>query len=99
LDNTYLGEVPTDPDAQGSALTDADIRTEINNRFKYVYVQQYGWLTRNIYTGESAFNENYTIRRDGDALFFIFPDGKVVSPINFMMFLMNLDVVRGSSNG
>lgn len=99
LQDTFLGEVPTDPDAFGGALTDADIRTAVTNRFRFTYVQQYGWLTRNIYTGENAFSENFTIQRDGDTLYFVFPDGKLVSPINFMFFLLNLDVVRGSSTG
>jgi hypothetical protein len=99
LDATFLAEVPTDPDAIGSGLTDADIRSAVDNRFRDTYIAQYGWLTRNIYTGEDAFDSRYTIRRDGDAIYFQFPNGNLVSPINFMFFLMNLDVVRGSSNG
>lgn len=97
-DSTFLAEVPTDPDAIGSGLTDADIRSAVDNRFRDVYIAQYGWLTRNIYTGEDAFDSRYSIRRDGDAIYFIFPNGNLVSPINFMFFLMNLDVVRGSTN-
>ncbi|EMN89425.1 hypothetical protein [Leptospira weilii] len=99
LDVTFIGEVPTDPDALGTNLTDADIRTAVTQRFRNVYITQYGWLTRNIYTGEPAFDEKFDIRRDGDALYFIFPDGKIVSPINYMFFLVNLDVVRGANNG
>ena len=99
MEVNYLGEVPVDPDAFGGEITDADIRTDINNRFKNIYIARYGWLTRNIYTGESAFDENYTIQRDGDVMYFVFPNGNMVSPINFMFSLMNLDVVKGSSTG
>lgn len=99
LDSTFIGEVPTDPSALGSNLTDADIRTAVIQRFRNVYVGQYGWLTRNIYTGEPAFREDFDIRRDGDVIYFVFPDGKIVTPINYMFFLINLDVVRGASNG
>ncbi|TGM99744.1 hypothetical protein [Leptospira yasudae] len=99
LDSTFIGEVPTDPSALGSNLTDADIRTAVIQRFRNVYVAQFGWLTRNIYTGEPAFREDFDIRRDGDVIYFVFPDGKIVTPINYMFFLINLDVVRGASNG
>ncbi|RHX90245.1 hypothetical protein DLM76_20495 [Leptospira yasudae] len=99
LDSTFIGEVPTDPSALGSNLTDADIRTAVIQRFRNVYVGQYGWLTRNIYTGEPAFREDFDIRRDGDVIYFVFPDGTIVTPINYMFFLINLDVVRGTSNG
>lgn len=99
LDVTFIGEVPTDPDAFGTNLTDADIRTAVVQRFRNVYIKQYGWLTRNIYTGTPAFAEDFDIRRDGDAIYFVFPDGTMVSPINYMFFLINLDVVRGTSNG
>jgi|GEM_PF-1945969 len=99
MENEYLGEVPLDPDAFGGGITDASIRTAVNNRFKFVYIARYGWLSRNIYTGQSAFDENYTIERDGDALYFVFPNGNVVSPINFMFSLLNLDVIKGSSTG
>ncbi|TGJ99853.1 hypothetical protein EHO57_13920 [Leptospira langatensis] len=99
LNATYLGEVPTDPEAFGSGLTDADIRTAVTQRFDNVYIRQFGWLTRNIYTGEGAFDRNFQIKRDGDAIYFIFKDGKLVTPMNFMFFLIGLDVVRGTSTG
>lgn len=96
LNVTFTGEIPTDPEALGTSLTDADIRTAVIQRIRNVYIRQYGWLTRNIYTGEDAFDENFEIRRDGDVIYFIFPDGKIVTPINYMFFLLNLDVVRGA---
>lgn len=99
LNVTFTGEVPTDPNALGTNLTDADIRTAVIQRFRNVYIRQYGWLTRNIYTGEEAFDENFEIRRDGDVAYFVFPDGKIVTPINYMFFLLNLDVVRGAATG
>ncbi|EMN90609.1 hypothetical protein LEP1GSC108_3346 [Leptospira weilii str. UI 13098] len=99
LNVTFTGEVPTDPNALGTNLTDADIRTAVTQRFRNVYISQYGWLTRNIYTGEDAFDENFDIRRDGDVIYFAFPNGTIVTPINFMFFLLQLDVVRGVSRG
>ncbi|TGM05973.1 hypothetical protein EHQ76_06820 [Leptospira barantonii] len=99
LNVTFTGEVPTDPNALGTNLTDADIRTAVTQRFRNVYVTQFGWLTRNIYTGEDAFDENFDIRRDGDVVYFVFPSGLIVTPINFMFFLLQLDVVRGVSRG
>ncbi|EIE01500.1 hypothetical protein [Leptospira licerasiae] len=97
LDSTLVGEVPTDPSAIGSNLTDADIRTALVQRFRYVYIASRGWLTRNIYNSAPAFDENFTIRADGDVRYFIFPDGTIVSPLNFLFFLLGLDVVRGTS--
>ncbi|WP_061222933.1 hypothetical protein [Leptospira weilii] len=99
LNVTFTGEVPTDPNALGTNLTDADIRTAVTQRFRNVYISQYGWLTRNIYTGEDAFDENFDIRRDGDVVYFVFPNGLITTPINFMFFLLQLDVVRGVSRG
>ncbi|MCG6170228.1 hypothetical protein [Leptospira sanjuanensis] len=99
LNVTFTGEVPTDPNALGTNLTDADIRTAVTQRFRNVYITQFGWLTRNIYTGEDAFDENFDIRRDGDVLYFVFPNGLIVTPINFMFFLLQLDVVRGVGKG
>ncbi|TGM04859.1 hypothetical protein EHQ76_07395 [Leptospira barantonii] len=99
LNVTFIGEVPTDPNALGTNLTDADIRTAVTQRFRNVYITQYGWLTRNIYTGEDAFDENFDIRRDGDVVYFVFPNGLIVTPINFMFFLLQIDVVRGVSKG
>ncbi|MDI7182868.1 hypothetical protein [Leptospira santarosai] len=92
---TFTGEIPTDPNALGTNLTDADIRTAVTQRFRNVYISQFGWLTRNIYTGEDAFDENFDIRRDGDVVYFVFPNGLIVTPINFIFFLLQLDVVRG----
>ncbi|EQA61403.1 hypothetical protein [Leptospira alexanderi] len=99
LNVSFTGEVPTDPNALGTNLTDADIRTAVTQRFRNVYISQYGWLTRNIYTGEDAFDENFDIRRDGDAIYFVFPSGLIVTPINFMFFLLQIDVARGVSKG
>lgn len=99
LEANFLGEVPVDPDANNAALTDSDIRTFVDNLVRIDFIQRFGYLTRNVYTGEPAFDFNYTIKRDGDIIYFEFPDGKLVSPINFMFFLLNLDVVKGSSTG
>ncbi|TGM87876.1 hypothetical protein, partial [Leptospira licerasiae] len=99
LDSTFTGEVPTDPSALGTNLSDADLKTAIVERFRFVYVVRLGWLTRNIYTGTVAFDENFVIRADGDVRYFIFSDGTMVSPLNYMFFLLSLDVVRGTSTG
>lgn len=99
LELNFTGEVPTDPSAFGTSLTDADIRTFIERKFDIDYIQRYGWLTRNIYTGEPAWDRNFTIFREGNVYKFIFPDGKIVTSIDFMFFLLKLDVVRGQSAG
>lgn len=99
LEANFLGEVPVDPDANNAALTDSDIRNFVDNLIRVDFIQRFGYLTRNIYTGEGAFDFNYTIQRDGDIIYFEFPNGNIVSPINFMFFLLNLDVVKGSSTG
>lgn len=98
LQEAFLGEVPTDPDAFGTPLTDADLRTFIENKFDIDYVQNFGWLTRNIYTGEPPWRRDFLIRRDGNAIFFEFPDGKLVTSLDYIFSLLNLDVVRGASN-
>lgn len=90
LEIQYTGEIPPD---------DNDVRRFVNSIFKNDFVEKFGWLTKNIYTGESAYDENFTIKRDGDVMHFEFPRGNVVSPINYMFFLLQLDVVRGSTTG
>ena len=95
----FLGEVPTDPTTEGTTFTDADIRVFVDSVFKDDFIKKYGWLSKNIYTGEAAFDENYSIRRDGDKIYFIFPDGKIVSPINMMFFLLNLSTISGTTTG
>lgn len=97
LEERFLGEVPTDPDARGGSLTDADIRTFVDLKFDLDYVQNFGWLTRNIYTGEDAYRRDYVIQRDGNVIYFTFPDGKVVTSLDFIFSLLALDVVRGVS--
>ena len=99
LDQRFLAEVPTDPTTEGSTFTDADIRVYVDSIFKDDFIKRYGWLSRNIYTGEPAFDPNYTITRDGDKIYFNFPDGKIVSPINFFFSLLNLSTIRGTSTG
>jgi hypothetical protein len=99
LDNEFTGEVPTDPRARATQLTDADVRTFIEDKFDIDYVQNFGWLTQNVYTGEDAWNRNFSIQRDGNVWYFIFPDGKIVTSIDYMFHLLNLDVVRGVSTG
>ena len=94
IELAFTGEVP----AVGSNLDDAAIRRYVDGIFRYDFVEKFGWLTPNIYTGESAYDPNFTVKRDGDAIYFEFPRGNVVSPINYMFFLLQLDVVRGSSN-
>jgi hypothetical protein len=89
LELTYTGEIPPDEN---------DVRRFVNGIFKNDFVEKFGWLTPNIYTGESAYDENFTIKRDGDVYYFEFPRGNVASPINYMFFLLELDVVRGSSS-
>ncbi len=99
LQNQYLGETPTDPDAFDGSFTDADIRTAVSNRFRFTYVERNGWLTRNIYTGEAAFDQNFEILRDGNVIYFKFADGNLVTSLDFIFSLLNLGVVRGSSTG
>ena len=90
LEDNFTGEIPPDEN---------DVRRYVNNIFKNDFVDKFGWLTPNIYTGESAYDENFTIKRDGDVLYFEFSRGNIISPINYMFFLLELDVVRGSSSG
>lgn len=99
LEANFVGEVPVDPSTNDAVFTDADIRTFVDGIIKVDFIQRFGYLSRNIYTGEAAFDFNYTIQRDGDIIYFVFPDGNVVSPINFMFFLLNLDTIRGTSTG
>ena len=97
LQDAFLGEVPTDPDAFGTTLTDSDIRTFIELKFDQDYVRNFGWLTRNVYTGQPAWRRDFLIRRDGNAIYFEFPDGKLVTSLDYIFSLLNLDVVRGSA--
>ncbi|MCB1306125.1 MAG: hypothetical protein KDK37_17680, partial [Leptospiraceae bacterium] len=57
----------------------------------------FGWLTRNIYTGEPAWKRDFTISRDGNVIYFVFPDGKLVTSLDYIFSLLNLDVVRGTA--
>jgi hypothetical protein len=99
LEANFVGEVPVDPATSNGTFTDSDIRTFVDNLIKIDFIQRFGYLTRNVYTGQAAFDFNYTIERDGGIVYFRFPNGNLVSPINFMFFLLELDLVRGSSNG
>ncbi|HMW08068.1 MAG TPA: hypothetical protein PK079_22525 [Leptospiraceae bacterium] len=95
----FGGRTPTDPDNLDKEFDDADIRTFVDNKFDIDYIQNFGWLSRNIYTGEAAYDKNYTISRDGNVIYFNFPDGKVVSSIDYIFSLLNLDLIKGSSTG
>ena len=99
LELQFLGRTPTDPDNVDKEFDDADIREFVDNKFEIDYIQNFGWLSRNIYTGEAAFDKSYTISRDGNVIYFIFPDGKIVTSIDYIFSLLNLDVIRGSSTG
>jgi hypothetical protein len=93
----FIGEVPTDPRAIGTTLSDEDLTTFVEGLFENRYIRQFGWLTANAYDGSPAYDQNFKVMRDGDAIYFSFADGKIVNPINFIFSLMNLDVVRGST--
>ena len=80
LEEAFLGETPTDPDARGTTFSESDIRTFVKQKFDIDYVQNYGWLTRNIYTGAGAFRRDFTIQRDGNAFYFIFQEGQLSPP-------------------
>jgi hypothetical protein len=95
----FGGRTPTDPDNIDKEFDDADIRTFVDNKFDIDYIQNFGWLSRNIYTGEAAYDKNYTISRDGNVIYFNFPDGKIVSSIDYILSLLNLDLIKGSSTG
>ena len=86
-----------EPDAFGTTLTDSDIRTFIELKFDQDYVRNFCWLTRNVYTGQPAWRRDFLIRRDGNAIYFEFPDGKLVTSLDYIFSLLNLDVVRGSA--
>ena len=95
----FGGRTPTDPDNIDKEFDDADIREFVDNKFDIDYIQNFGWLSRNIYTGEAAYDKNYTISRDGNVIYFNFPDGKIVSSIDYIFSLLNLDLIKGSSTG
>ena len=95
----FGGRTPTDPDNLDKEFDDADIREFVDNKFDIDYIQNFGWLSRNIYTGEAAYDKNYTITRDGNVIYFNFPDGKIVSSIDYIFSLLNLDLIKGSSTG
>lgn len=88
LEESFLAEI----------VDDNDIRLFVDNKLDE-YENLYGYLSKNIYTGEPAYDPNYTIERDGDKVYFVFPDAKLVSPINFFFHLFNLSEVKGSSTG
>lgn len=95
----FGGKTPTDPDNLDKEFDDADIREFVDNKFDIDYIQNFGWLSRNVYTGEAAYDPNYTITRDGNVIYFNFPDGKIVSSIDYIFSLLNLDLIKGSSTG
>ena len=95
----FGGRTPTDPDNLDKEFDDADIREFVDNKFDIDYIQNFGWLSRNVYTGEAAYDPNYTITRDGNVIYFNFPDGKIVSSIDYIFSLLNLDLIKGSSTG
>ncbi len=95
----FGGKTPTDPDNLDKEFDDADIREFVDNKFNIDYIQNFGWLSRNVYTGEAAYDPNYTITRDGNVIYFNFPDGKIVSSIDYIFSLLNLDLIKGSSTG
>lgn len=95
----FGGKTPTDPDNIDKEFDDSDIREFVDNKFDIDYIQNFGWLSRNIYTGEAAYDKNYTISRDGNVIYFNFPDGKIVSSIDYIFSLLNLDLIKGSSTG
>lgn len=79
-------------------VDDADLRVFADSKLKE-YEVKFGYITKNIYTGEPAADLNYTIERDGDIVYFIFPDVKLTSPINFFFHIFNLSLPKGTSTG
>ena len=79
-------------------VDDADIRIFVNGKLDE-YENRYGYLSKNIYTGDPAYDPNYSIQRDADKIYFVFPDAKLVSPINFFFHIFNLSEVKGTSTG
>lgn len=94
----FQGEVPTDPRARGTVLTMTKIRQAIRNRFDRTYVQEFGWLSANEFTGEAAFDENFLLIKDqGNVLRMIMRDGKLVTSLDFIFAILNFDTIRGAS--
>lgn len=93
----FVGEVPTDPNTIGASITSTDLRQFVDDLIDNRYVRRLGWVTSNPFTGEDAIDKNYTIQQDGDTIFFLFPNGNLVTPLNFIFSLLKLDVVRGSA--
>ena len=98
LEDEFLGKVPVDRRTRNASITDSRIRKAVTDRFNRQYVAEFGWLSANEYTGAPAFDEGFTIERQGNAIYFIFPDGKLVTSLDFIFSLLNFDVIRGASN-
>lgn len=98
LELNYQGEVPTDPRARGTVLTMTKIRKAIRDRFDRTYVREFGWLSANEFTGESAFDENFLLIKDqGNVLRLIMRDGKLVTSLDYIFSILNFDTIRGAS--
>jgi hypothetical protein len=79
-------------------VDDGDLRVFVDSKLRE-YETKFGYISPNIYTGEPAADLNYTIERDGDIVYFIFPDVKLTSPINFFFHIFNLSLPKGTSTG
>ena len=93
LETAFLGETPLDPNAQNVTFTDTDILNFIEAKFDVDYVQRYGWLSADVLTNRPAFDPNFVVERQGNAIFFRLRDGRMVTSIDYIFSLLNLDVV------
>lgn len=95
FNSRFIGRSTVDENAKVQGVTVADVKGYVEQRLQS-FVEK-GYLVGSSALGVDAFQKDFVVEVDGDTWYFRSLEGTVISPVNFIFYILSLDTLKGSA--
>lgn len=95
FNSQFIGRSTVDENAKVQGVTIPDVKGYVETKMQS-FVEK-GYLVGSAALGVEAFNRDFVVEVDGDTWYFRSIDGTVISPVNFIFYILSLDTLKGSA--
>lgn len=95
FNSRFIGRSTVDENAKVAGVTVGDVRGYVERRLQS-FVEK-GYLVGSAALGVDAFQRDFVVEVDGDTWYFRSLEGTVISPVNFIFYILSLDTLKGSA--
>lgn len=95
FNSQFIGRSTVDENAKVQGVTVGDVKGYVEQKLQS-FVEK-GYLVGSSALGVDAFQNDFIVEVDGDTWYFRSLEGTVISPVNFIFYILSLDTLKGSA--